>query len=246
MPVTRLVAPGPGGGHADAHLARGAGVAVGGVGRRLLVAHEDVAQRDSRAGRRRRGNGAPRDSRRVYSTPSCSRRLADHLRAVEHPPLSLPWCGSAGALALATIVTLSPRWLASGRTNVPSPRAKTAPVLAEVTSGRSGAGSPSSARGWNAGKAASAAATSAGVHLKVEVLADMSMADDVAILHGGDRARRRAASGETWPMAAPREAPEKRPSVIRATCRPGPCRRGWRWAPASRACPGRPSGPRSG
>ena len=26
-----------------------------------------------------------------------------------------------------------------------------------------------------------------------------------------------AASGLTWPMAAPREAPEKRPSVMRAT-----------------------------
>ena len=31
-----------------------------------------------------------------------------------------------------------------------------------------------------------------------------------------------AASGDTWPMEAPREAPENRPSVIRATVEPRP------------------------
>ena len=31
-----------------------------------------------------------------------------------------------------------------------------------------------------------------------------------------------AASGETWPMDAPLEAPEKRPSVISATDEPSP------------------------
>ena len=44
MPVTRLVAPGPGRAHADADPAGDAGVAVGGVGAALLVADEDVAQ----------------------------------------------------------------------------------------------------------------------------------------------------------------------------------------------------------
>ena len=44
MPVTRLVAPGPGGAHADADPAGRPGVAVGGVGAALLVADEDVAQ----------------------------------------------------------------------------------------------------------------------------------------------------------------------------------------------------------
>ena len=42
MGVTRLVAPGPGGGQAHAHLARGPGVAVGGVAGALLVPHQDV------------------------------------------------------------------------------------------------------------------------------------------------------------------------------------------------------------
>ena len=31
-----------------------------------------------------------------------------------------------------------------------------------------------------------------------------------------------AASGQTWPMEAPRVAPEKRPSVMRATDSPSP------------------------
>ena len=44
MPVTRLVAPGPRGAQADADLAGGAGVAVGGVGGALLVADQDVAE----------------------------------------------------------------------------------------------------------------------------------------------------------------------------------------------------------
>ena len=42
MGVTRLVAPGPGGGHADADLARGPGVAVGRVPGSLLVPGQDV------------------------------------------------------------------------------------------------------------------------------------------------------------------------------------------------------------
>ena len=42
-PVVRLVAPGPGGGAADAHFAGGARVAFGGEGGILLVAHQHVA-----------------------------------------------------------------------------------------------------------------------------------------------------------------------------------------------------------
>ena len=42
--VTRLVAPGTRGGHHDADLAGGVGVAAGGVARALLVADQDVAQ----------------------------------------------------------------------------------------------------------------------------------------------------------------------------------------------------------
>ena len=42
-PVIRLVAPGPGGGAADAHLAGGARVALGREGRVLLVPHQHVA-----------------------------------------------------------------------------------------------------------------------------------------------------------------------------------------------------------
>jgi hypothetical protein len=45
MPVTRLVAPGPGGGDGDADLAGGARVSVGGVRCALLVADQDVADR---------------------------------------------------------------------------------------------------------------------------------------------------------------------------------------------------------
>ncbi len=44
MPVTRFVAPGPGGAHAHADPAGHAGVAVGRVGAALLVADEDVAE----------------------------------------------------------------------------------------------------------------------------------------------------------------------------------------------------------
>ena len=44
MPVTRFVAPGPGGAHAHADPAGDPGVAVGRVGAALLVADEDVAQ----------------------------------------------------------------------------------------------------------------------------------------------------------------------------------------------------------
>ena len=44
MPVTRFVAPGPGGAHAHADLAGGPGVAVGRVGAALLVADEDVPE----------------------------------------------------------------------------------------------------------------------------------------------------------------------------------------------------------
>ena len=45
MPVTMLVAPGPGGGDRDADLAGRARIAVGHVRRALLVADEDVADR---------------------------------------------------------------------------------------------------------------------------------------------------------------------------------------------------------
>ena len=41
--MTALVAPGPAGHQHDADLAGGAGIALGGVHRRLLVAHQDVA-----------------------------------------------------------------------------------------------------------------------------------------------------------------------------------------------------------
>ena len=44
IPVTRLVAPGPGRSHANAHPASNAGVPVGGMGGCLLVAHQDMAQ----------------------------------------------------------------------------------------------------------------------------------------------------------------------------------------------------------
>ena len=45
MPVTALVTPGPGGDQRDADLAGGARIAVGGVHRRLLVAHQHVLDR---------------------------------------------------------------------------------------------------------------------------------------------------------------------------------------------------------
>ena len=44
MPVTALVAPGPGGDQHHAGLAGGAGIALGRVGRALLVADQHVAQ----------------------------------------------------------------------------------------------------------------------------------------------------------------------------------------------------------
>ena len=45
MPVTRLVAPGPGGREADAGLAGDPAIGVGGQRRRLLVADQDVLVR---------------------------------------------------------------------------------------------------------------------------------------------------------------------------------------------------------
>ena len=54
MPVTRFVAPGPEVAMRDADLARRARVAVGHVRGALLVADEDVADRDTRASRRTR------------------------------------------------------------------------------------------------------------------------------------------------------------------------------------------------
>ena len=47
IPVTRLVAPGPGGGEAHAHVAGDAGVGVGCVGGALLVAYQDVLMSDN-------------------------------------------------------------------------------------------------------------------------------------------------------------------------------------------------------
>ena len=52
-PVTRLVAPGPGGRAADADAARRARVAAGGERRRRFVAHEHVPHRDARTAHRR-------------------------------------------------------------------------------------------------------------------------------------------------------------------------------------------------
>jgi hypothetical protein len=43
MPVTVLVAPGPGGDQADADLAGGPGIAVGGMHGALFVADQEVA-----------------------------------------------------------------------------------------------------------------------------------------------------------------------------------------------------------
>ena len=88
--VTRLVAPGPGGRHADADPAGRRGVALGGVAGALLVADEDVAHLDrveervvGRAGSRRRGCRRPcrRPSPRARAPGSARRSPRSGVRA---------------------------------------------------------------------------------------------------------------------------------------------------------------------
>ena len=115
MPVTALVAPGPGGDEDDAGPAGRAGVALGGMGRALLVAHQDVADvvlledrvvdrqhraaRDSRTPCRRPGRfrawttiSAPVISRFIVVSPSRSAgRSAGACPATKKPPLGGSW-----------------------------------------------------------------------------------------------------------------------------------------------------------
>ena len=100
MPVTRFVAPGTGGGHADADLAGGAGVAVGHVRGALLVADQDVMDgelaqsvvdgEDGSAGIAEDGVVTPSPTRvaqRISEPVSCGFVLM-FMRA----PCQLAWC----------------------------------------------------------------------------------------------------------------------------------------------------------
>ena len=103
----------------DADLAGRARVAVGHVGRALLVAGEDVADRDSRASRRRRAGSRRPDSRRRSVTPSRTR----HSQRICAPVcfIDAPVTGIA-APALATADGASTR---RGRCRACAPSART-------------------------------------------------------------------------------------------------------------------------
>ena len=95
MPVTMLVAPGPGGRHCDAYFTAGARVAVGHVRRALLVAHQDVMNRavPQRVVRRQnRAAGISEDVLHAFALQTFPKNLCSSFRHDRFPFVLSPTC----------------------------------------------------------------------------------------------------------------------------------------------------------